>query len=233
MSRSTLGSEDAQPSGVPAAIPDPPVGLQQVFPPSSIPTVLRYAQLLAGPGVEHGLLGPREVPKLWDRHILSSAVVTRALADVPGEPLVADVGSGAGLPGIPMALADPRLRMVLLEPVERRAAFLTALVDDLGLSARVRVDPVRAEQSPRLRGTFDVVTARAVAPLSKLLGWVTPLMGPTGRLVLVKGARVADELLDARPVIRRLHLSAGEVIVLGEDVLAEPTTVVVCFQRQG
>jgi 16S rRNA (guanine527-N7)-methyltransferase len=178
--------------------------------------------------VEHGLLGPREIPRLWDRHILSSAVLTRALADVPGEPLVADVGSGAGLPGIPMALADPRLRIVLLEPVERRAAFLTALVDDLGLAPRVQVDPVRAEQSPRLRGTFDVVTARAVAPLPKLLGWVAPLMGPAGRLVLVKGARVADELLEARPVIRRLHLSAGEVLVLGEEVLAEPTTVV-CF----
>jgi 16S rRNA (guanine527-N7)-methyltransferase len=153
-------------------------------------------------------------------------VLIRALADQPGEPLVADVGSGAGLPGIPMALADPRLRVVLLEPVERRAAFLTALVDDLGLSARVRVDPVRAEQSPRLRGTFDVVTARAVAPLSKLLGWVAPLMAPTGRLVLVKGARLADELLAAQPVIRRLHLSAGDVLVLGEDALSAPTTAV-------
>ena len=223
---------DGSSSGDPAAIPAPPVGLQHLFPASSVPSVLRYAQLLAGPGVDHGLLGPREIPRLWDRHILSSAVLTRALADRPGEPLVADVGSGAGLPGIPMALANPRLRVVLLEPVERRAAFLTALVDDLGLSDRVQVDPVRAEQSPRLRGTFDVVTARAVAPLPKLLGWVAPLMGPSGRLVLVKGARVADELLKAGPVIRRLHLSAGEVLVLGEDVLTEPTTVV-CFYRQG
>ncbi len=218
--------------GNPVAVPGPPVGLHHLFPAKAVPSVLRYAHLLAGPGVDHGLLGPREIPRLWDRHILSSAVLTRALADRPGEPLVADVGSGAGLPGIPMALADPRLRLVLLEPVERRAAFLNALVGDLGLSARVQVDPVRAEQAPRLRGTFDVVTARAVAPLPKLLGWVAPLMGPSGRLVLVKGARVADELLKAGPVIRRLHLSAGEVLVLGEDVLTEPTTVV-CFDRQG
>ena len=228
MSRPRPGGGDARPPGRPTGIPDPPIGLQQLFPPAAIPKVLRYAHLLAGPGVEHGLLGPREIPRLWDRHILSSAVLIRALADRPRRAVVADVGSGAGLPGIPMALADPRLRIVLLEPVERRAAFLTALVDDLGLSPRVQVDPVRAEQSPRLRGTFDVVTARAVAPLPKLLGWVAPLMGPAGRLVLVKGARVADELLEARPVIRRLHLSAGEVLVLGEEVLAEPTTVV-CF----
>lgn len=231
MSRSRPGGGDSCPPDTPAAVPDPPVGLQQLFPAAAVPSVLRYAHLLAGPGVEHGLLGPREIPRLWDRHILSSAVLIRALADRPGEPLVADVGSGAGLPGIPMALADPRLRIVLLEPVERRAAFLTALVDDLGLSARVQVDPVRAEQAPRLRGTFDVVTARAVAPLPKLLGWVAPLIGPSGRLVLVKGARVAAELLEAGPVIRRMHLSAGEVLVLGEDVLTAPTTVV-CFHRQ-
>jgi 16S rRNA (guanine527-N7)-methyltransferase len=228
MSRSRPGGDDPHPRGTPAGVPEPPAGLLQLFPPAAVPAVLRYAQLLAGPGVEHGLLGPREIPRLWDRHLLSSAVLSRALPDVPGTPLIADVGSGAGLPGIPMALADPRLKVVLLEPVERRAAFLSALVADLGLSARVTVDPVRAEQAPRLRGTFDVVTARAVAPLPKLLGWVAPLMGPAGRLVLVKGARVADELLEARPVIRRLRLSGGDVLVLGEDVLSEPTTVV-CF----
>jgi len=213
------------------AVPEPPASLRSLFPASAVASVLRYAHLLAGPGVEHGLLGPREISRLWDRHILSSAVLVRALGDVPGEPLVADVGSGAGLPGIPMALADPRLRMVLLEPVERRAAFLAALVDDLGLHDRVTVEPVRAEQTPRLRGTFDAVTARAVAPLPRLLGWVAPLMRSGGRLVLVKGARVADELLQARPVIRRLRLSAGEVMVLGEDVLDESTTVVT-FRRR-
>jgi 16S rRNA (guanine527-N7)-methyltransferase len=212
------------------AVPEPPPGLQELFPAAALPLVLRYAQLLAGPGVEHGLLGPCELPRLWERHILSSAVVTRALTDVPGQPRVADVGSGAGLPGIPMALAAPRLRVVLLEPVERRAAFLTALVEDLGLTGRVQIAPVRAEQSPHLRGTFDVVTARAVAPLAKLLGWVAPLMRPSGRLVLVKGARVGDELVAARPVIKRLRLSAGDLLVLGEDVLSEPTTVV-CFSR--
>jgi 16S rRNA (guanine527-N7)-methyltransferase len=216
------------PPGNPQAVPEPPPGLDELFPAAALPLVHRYAQLLGGPGVEHGLLGPRELPRLWDRHILSSAVLTRALTDVPGQPRVADVGSGAGLPGIPMALADPRLRVVLLEPVERRAAFLAALVEDLGLSGRVQIEPVRAEQAPRLRGTFDVVTARAVAPLAKLLGWVAPLMRPSGRLVLVKGARVADELLAARSVIKRLRLSAGDVLVLGEDVLSEPTTVV-CF----
>jgi 16S rRNA (guanine527-N7)-methyltransferase len=225
VSQSRSGGDDP---GTPLALPEPPPGLGKLFPATALSSVLRYAQLLAGPGVEHGLLGPRELPRLWDRHILSSAVLIRALADLPGQPRVADVGSGAGLPGIPMALADPRLRVVLLEPVERRAAFLSALVEELGLSPRVQVDAVRAEQSPRLRGTFDVVTARAVAPLAKLLGWVAPLMGPSGRLVLVKGARVGDELRAARPVINRLRLSAGDVLVLGEDVLSEPTTVV-CF----
>ena len=212
----------------PVGPPEPPGGLRELFATDVVPSVLRYAQLLAGPGVEHGLIGPREVPRLWDRHILSSAVLKRALPDDPRDLVVADVGSGAGLPGIPLALADPRLRLVLLEPGERRAAFLNAVVDDLGLAPRVVVDPVRAEQSPRLRGTFDVVTARAVAPLSRLLGWVTPLMRPSGRLVLVKGTRLADELHEAASVIRRLHLSAGEVLVLGEDVLQEATTVV-CF----
>jgi 16S rRNA (guanine527-N7)-methyltransferase len=219
---------ELDPTGTSGAVPEAPAGLAELFPAAALPLVLRYARLLAGPGVEHGLLGPRELPRLWDRHILSSAVLTRALTGLPGNPRVADVGSGAGLPGIPMALADPRLRVVLLEPVERRAAFLTALVEDLGLTGRVQVDPVRAEQSPRLRGTFDVVTARAVAPLAKLLGWVAPLMRPSGRLVLVKGARLGDELLAARPVIKRLRLTGGDVMVLGEDVLIEPTTVV-CF----
>jgi 16S rRNA (guanine527-N7)-methyltransferase len=221
------------PLGPPGEPPDPPDGVHQVFASTVVPSVLRYARLLAGPGVQHGLLGPREIPRLWDRHILSSAVLTRALPHEPHELVVADVGSGAGLPGIPMALADPRLRLVLLEPGERRAAFLNAVIDELDLAPRVVVDPVRAEQSPRLRGTFDVVTARAVAPLSRLLGWVAPLMAPSGRLVLVKGARLADELHEASSVIRRLHLSPGEVLVLGEDVLNEPTKVVSFTSTRG
>jgi 16S rRNA (guanine527-N7)-methyltransferase len=173
----------------------------------------RYAAWLAGAGVERGLLGPREADRLWDRHLLNCAVVGVLLA--PGDRVV-DVGSGAGLPGIPLALARPDCTVVLLEPLARRAAFLDEVVADLGLAPRVTVVRGRAEDHA---GTYDVVTARAVAPLERLAGWCLPLLRPGGRLLAIKGARAAAEVA-AAPALR------ARVEQVGAGIVDPPTTVV-------
>ena len=151
-----------------------------------------YAELLATDGTVRGLIGPREVPRLWDRHLLNSAALTGL---IPAGARVVDVGSGAGLPGIPLALARPDLAVTLLEPLARRVAFLDECVSRLELD-NVTVVRGRAEEGPVVRspGGADVVTARAVAPLEKLAGWCLPLLRPGGRLLALKGATAADEL---------------------------------------
>lgn len=131
----------------------------------------QYAELLAGRGIEWGLLGPREVDRIWDRHVLNSLAVS---TEIPAEARVVDVGSGAGLPGIPLAIARPDLSVVLLEPLLRRANFLTGVVAELGLGDRVTVVCRRAEDHTE---RYDVVTCRAVAALPRLLGWCAPLIG--------------------------------------------------------
>lgn len=157
-----------------------------------LPLAERYAAWLAGAGTERGLLGPREVPRIWDRHVLNSAALAPLLA--PGESVV-DVGSGAGLPGIPLALARPDCTYVLLEPLLRRAEFLREVVDDLGLGDRVSVLRARAEEAAREPRRWDVAVARAVAPLDRLAGWCLPLLRPGGRLLALKGERAAEEAL--------------------------------------
>jgi 16S rRNA (guanine527-N7)-methyltransferase len=158
-----------------------------------LPMVERYAELLASAGVERGLIGPREVPRLWDRHLLSCAVLGEV---VEQRATVVDVGSGAGLPGIPLALARPDLDVVLLEPLLRRVTFLGEVVEQLGLGSRVRVVRGRAEEKQvRLDvGGADVVTSRAVAPLAKLAGWCLPLARDGGVMLALKGASAAEEL---------------------------------------
>jgi len=158
---------------------------------SRLPAAVRYAGLLAGPGVARGLLGPREVPRLWERHLLNCA----AIAGLPQSgATVADLGSGAGLPGIVLAIVRPDLQVVLLEPAARRADFLAEAVDLLRLT-NVTILRARAEDAAaELR--VPVVTARAVAPLGRLVGWALPLLEPAGRLLAIKG-RLADREVTA------------------------------------
>ncbi len=174
--------------------------------PEAYDELCAYAGILASKGLEWGLLGPREGSRIWSRHIANSL----ALVDVVGQGLdLADVGSGAGLPGIPLALARPDLRITLLEPLLRRATFLNETIADLGLSERVRVERLRAEDCDE---TFDVVTARAVAPLLKLVKWTTPLFLPDGELVALKGSSAEDEIADASSYLRH----AGMVATIAE-----------------
>ncbi len=176
-----------------------------------------YAQILAHAGVDRGLIGPREVPRLWERHLLNSVVVTPR---IPENATVADVGTGAGLPGLVWAMARPDLQVTLIEPLLRRVTFLEETVDELGLQ-NVTVVRSRAEDAT---GTFDVVTARAVAALDKLMTWCWPLVAPGGVLLALKGRTAAEEIEAARPTLRRLGATSVDVRTYGE--LAVPTTVV-------
>lgn len=167
----------------------------------------RYVDILASRGIEWGLLGPREGDKLWQRHIANSVALNDA---IPQGVEVADVGSGAGLPGIPVAITRPDLRVTLIEPLLRRANFLTLAVEELGLEDRVEVLRARAEDTKR---RYDVVVCRAVAPLTKLLGWTTPLFADGGQLLALKGESAEQEIRDARPTLVRAGLKA-EVLEL-------------------
>jgi 16S rRNA (guanine527-N7)-methyltransferase len=186
----------------------------------------RYADLLATDGIERGLLGPREGDRLWQRHLLNCAVLTDLL---PKGVRVVDVGSGAGLPGLPIAIRRPDLRVDLVEPMQRRIDFLTAAVTQLGLEDQVRVVRGRAED-PEVAdavGNADWAVARAVAPLDRLVRWCLPLLAPGGRLVALKGETAADELTEHEGAIRRSGGIAGEVHRLGEEWLDSPTWAVV------
>ena len=179
-----------------------------------LPLAVAYAEQLAGPGIERGLLGPRELPRIWDRHILNSAVLG-ALVDPAVT--VADVGSGAGLPGIPLAIARPDLEIVLIEPLLRRSEFLTETVSALGLDG-VTVLRSRAEDV-QPRGRFDVVTARAVAPMDRLAGWTLPLLRPGGVLLALKGQSVSEELRDSAASLARMGATSWRVEEAGAGVV--------------
>ncbi len=167
-----------------------------------------YVDILASRGLAWGLLGPREGDKLWARHVANST----ALVDVVPEGVhVADVGSGAGLPGLPLAIVRPDLRIALLEPLERRVEFLEQAVNELGLADRVRVVRARAEDYELgidRPATFDVVTCRAVAPLRRLLQWTTRLFLPDGALIALKGRSAEDEVRKAASLLSKLRLDA-------------------------
>ncbi|GAA3860282.1 16S rRNA (guanine(527)-N(7))-methyltransferase RsmG [Saccharothrix violaceirubra] len=182
-----------------------------------------FTAMLTEHGVERGLIGPREVDRLWDRHVLNSAVVSVLF---PENSRVVDVGSGAGLPGIPLAIARPDLDLTLLEPMERRVAWLTEVVETLGLN--VTVVRGRAEEGPvrRRLADADAVTARAVAPLERLARWCLPLVRPGGRLVALKGESAADEVERDAEAVRKIGGTDIRVTTVGGDVLDVPTTVV-------
>jgi 16S rRNA (guanine527-N7)-methyltransferase len=182
----------------------------------------QYAELLRTTGTEWGLIGPREAPRIWTRHLLNCAVVAPAL---PPEAFVVDLGSGAGLPGIVLALARPDLRVVLVEPLQRRVDFLDQAVHLLDLFPQVEVRRARAEE---LAGviTADVVTARALAPLDHLAGLALPLVVPDGLLLALKGARAAEELAAAENTLRRLGAASWVLERWGGTMLDQPTTVI-------
>jgi len=191
-----------------------------VFASDRLTLAARYAELLSTEGVVRGLIGPREAPRLWERHLLNSAVLGEA---VPGGSSVCDIGTGAGLPGLVLAIARPDLEVTLVEPLLRRTTFLDEVVAELGLG-HVRVVRGRAED---LHGaeTYDVVTSRAVAPLDRLLGWSMPLVAPTGALVAMKGRSVGDEVEASRAVLRQWRCGEPEVFEVGVGLLDPPTTV--------
>lgn len=207
--------------GRPSEVPATPEVAGTLFPGDRLPLAERFAAVLADDGVVRGLIGPREAPRLWERHLLNCAVLGRAVAQ---DGSVCDIGSGAGLPGLVLAIARPDLQVTLVEPLLRRTTFLQEVVADLALP-NVEVVRGRAEALHGER-TFDVVTSRAVAPLGKLLTWSMPLVAPTGALVAMKGSSIHREIEAAATVIHRMRLAPPEVLPLGEDVLAEPTSAV-------
>jgi 16S rRNA (guanine527-N7)-methyltransferase len=184
----------------------------------------RYAELLATAGVEWGILGPREVERIWDRHLLNCAVVAELAED--GERIV-DIGSGAGLPGLPMVIAKPDLRVVLVESLLRRTEFLQMVVGELGLDAEVIRGRAEDAEVRQTAGGSDVVTSRAVASLDKLTRWSLPLLRPGGRLLAIKGERAPDEVLEHRRVMTKLGAADVRVVECGVSFLSPPTTVVV------
>ena len=176
----------------------------------------RYVELLATDGIVRGLIGPREAPRLWDRHVLNSALLAEAVTQGSS---VADVGSGAGLPGLVVAVARPDVRVTLVEPLLRRTTFLEEVVASLGLDNVV----VRRDRAEALHGssTFDAVTARAVAPLERLLGWCMPLVAPEGSLLAIKGSAAAAEVEAAGAVLRRLGCAEPAIEAYGDRLARE------------
>lgn len=185
----------------------------------SFESICRYVDILVGRGVEWGLMGPKEAPRIWGRHILNSAALESL---IPEGSRVADAGSGAGLPGIPLAILRPDLHVTLIEPLLRRSNFLTGAVEELGLESRVDVVRERAED---LKATFDVVTARAVAKLGMLVGWTQGLLGDDGHLLALKGISAEAELTKSQKALQKAGL-CGKVLVVRAHPEAEVTHVV-------
>nr|WP_203590354.1 16S rRNA (guanine(527)-N(7))-methyltransferase RsmG [Streptomyces sp. SID13031] len=192
-----------------------------------------FADLLATEGTLRGLIGPREVPRLWDRHLLNCAVLERL---IPEDSTVADIGTGAGLPGIVLALVRPDLQVALVEPLLRRTTFLEEAVELLGCTnaevVRARAEDLipgrrsAVEGAARGKAPYDVVASRAVAPLGKLAGWCLPLTVEGGLMLAMKGASAEEELDASEAELEALGAEEWHVHQLGVDELAQPTTVV-------
>lgn len=186
-----------------------------------LPVAQRYVQHLASSGIERGLIGPREVPRLWERHVLNCAVVQELIEQGA---TVADVGSGAGLPGLCLAIARSDLSLTLIEPLERRVIWLTEVVEDLGLE-NVDIMRSRAEQAVGYVEA-DYVTARAVSALVGLLDITLPILRGTGQLLALKGRTATEEITKAKKKLNKYGARKTEILLAGENLLEEPTTVV-------
>lgn len=185
-----------------------------------LPIAERFVEHLVTTGIEWGLLGPREIPRMWDRHVLNCAVVHEL---IPTGSVVADVGSGAGLPGLALAIARPDVQFVLIEPLERRVDWLDMVVTDLGLD---NVDVIRA-RSEQVFDTVDVdiVTARAVSAMKSLVPMTVPLLHGQGVLLAIKGQSAAVEIEKAEKILRKFKTKKSEVLTVGDELLEVPTTV--------
>jgi 16S rRNA (guanine527-N7)-methyltransferase len=195
-----------------------PASAAQIFGPN-IDKARAYTAALVADGETLGLLGPREYPRIWTRHVLNSAVVAEL---VPAGITVADVGSGAGLPGIPMALVQPEAHFTLIEPMERRSDWLKAQVEKLGLD-NVTVLRARAEEVGEV---FDLVTARAVKALPQLLQMCVPMTRHGGQIIALKGEKAQLEIDDSKRLMKKLDISSFDIVFTGEQFLEEPTRVV-------
>lgn len=203
-------------------IGEPPAAAREVFG-NRLPLACDYAEFLATAGIERGLLGPREVPRIWERHILNSAV----LGEVIDEGCrVVDIGSGAGLPGIPLAIARPDLKVQLLEPLLRRYNFLAEMNDQLNLGCEVVRGRAEDPAVVKALGGADVATSRAVAPLGKLTRWSLPLVKVGGAMKALKGGSVAEELERDAKEIAKAGGGDGTIELVGESKVAEPTHVI-------
>jgi 16S rRNA (guanine527-N7)-methyltransferase len=227
----TPSGDPLLPIGSPEVVsPEPPAALrdaaERLFG-DRLAVAIRYAELLMGDGVVRGLIGPHEAPRIWDRHLLNCVL----MADlIPQESRVIDVGSGAGLPGIVLAVARPDISVVLVEPLARRTAFLSEVVSTLGLD-RTTVVRGRAEELVPSRGRpglelADVVTARAVAPLDRLTAWCLPLAAEGGRMLALKGESAVEEVATHAALVTRLGGGAPVVHRCGEGVVDPPAIVV-------
>ena len=210
------------PAAEPTLPPELAEAARRLFGPA-LPVATAYADLLATDGVVRGLIGPHEAVRIWDRHLLNCAVVGEL---IPTDASVVDVGAGAGLPGIVLAIARPDLTVLLVEPMARRTAFLLEAVTMLGLASRASVLRARAEELPGAITPADVVTARAVAPLDRLASWCLPLAARGGRLLALKGASAAEEVITHRDEIRRLGGATPVIRRCGVGLIEPPTTVV-------
>jgi 16S rRNA (guanine527-N7)-methyltransferase len=185
-------------------------------------TAVAYAEALATAGVERGLIGPREVPRIWDRHLLNCVVLKQL---IPADVELADVGSGAGLPGLPLAMARPDLSVHLVEPLLRRVVWLREIGLELGLS-NVEIIRAKAHVLAESGQRFDVVTARAVAPLPALAEWCLPLVRPGGEFLAIKGESAEEELAAAEPALKALGAVDWSVELCGTEILETPTRAV-------
>ncbi|WBB71019.1 16S rRNA (guanine(527)-N(7))-methyltransferase RsmG [Micromonospora sp. WMMD812] len=222
------GPSAVRPDATVAVLPPDLAGAARTLFGDRLDLAAAYAELLATDGVVRGLIGPREAPRIWDRHLLNCAAVAER---IPEGAAVLDVGSGAGLPGLVLAIARPDLTVTLIEPLARRTSFLIETVEQLGLTKMVRVFRGRAEEAATgatgaapLSG--DVVTARAVAPLDRLAAWCLPLAVQGGRLVALKGASAGEEIADHAAVVAKLGGGEASVYRCGVGVIDPPTTVV-------
>jgi 16S rRNA (guanine527-N7)-methyltransferase len=223
------GEGKTEPSPEAEALPPPEAAAERARPPDVAADVFgetlgkarAFASLLATEAVTRGLIGPREVPRLWDRHLLNCAVMAELL---PARGQLVDIGSGAGLPGIVLAMLCPGLDVVLLEPMLRRTSFLDECVAALDLP-NVTVVRARAQE---LAGSIqaDVATARAVAPLDRLVEWASELLRPGGVILAIKGLLAEEEVSAARPVLARLGVRSTEILRVGHDKVIPATTVV-------